>query len=146
MFTCLGKISGVSIQPVLDELRALPNVALDGSLEHSDALDRLADHRLVVNTSPSEGFSNVMLEGWSLGIPAVTLAVNPSGLLNGDRLGICARGDVLAMAAAVAALLKEQPARDAMGRRCRDYVADVHASGTVCAAFEDLVAGAAAGF
>ena len=137
-FTCLGKFAGASIRPVLDELSALPNVALDGLLEHPDALSRVADHRLVVNTSPSEGFSNVMLEGWSLGIPAVTLAVNPSGLLNGDRLGICARGDLFAMAAGVSALLAEKRALTAMGARARSYVLATHAVDQVCDAFERL--------
>jgi len=61
----------------------------------------------------------VMLEGWSLGLPSVTLAVNPSGLLTADRLGICAGGDPRVMAAAIVALLEESAARAAMGRRCR---------------------------
>ena len=101
---------------------------------------QMAGHRLVVNTSPSEGFSNVMLEGWALGRPCVTLAVNPSGLLTGDRLGICAGGDLTTMAAAVVALLAEPAARSAMGERGREYVSETHAPERVCAAFERLVA------
>jgi len=138
-FTVAGRISGASSRAAVDALERLPNVELDGPLTHAETQRRMAAHRLVINTSPSEGFSNVMLEGWSLGRPSVTLAVNPSGLLTGDRLGICAGGDLQTMAAAIAALLEEPAARAAMGRRCRDYVAAAHAAATVCEAFELLV-------
>ena len=53
-----------------------------------------------------------MLEGWSLGRPSVTLAVNPSDLLTADRLGICAGGDLQIMAAALVALRMAPHARD----------------------------------
>ena len=138
-FTAVGKISGESSRAVLAALERQPNVELDGPLSHDQTQRRLAEHRLVFNTSPSEGFSNVMLEGWSLGRPSVTLAVNPSGLLTGDDLGICAGGDIAVLAAAVVALLAEPAARAAMGRRCREYVARVHAGARVVEAFERLV-------
>ena len=138
-FTVAGRISGESSRAALAILELLPNVDLVGSLPHAQTQRCLAEHRLVINTSPSEGFSNVMLEGWSLGRPSVTLAVNPSGLLSGDRLGICAGGALEQMAAAIAALLEEPGVRAAMGRRCREYVAATHAPATVCAAFERLV-------
>ena len=89
-FTVVGKLSAESSRPALEDLKRLPNVELDGPLAHAETQRRIAEHRLVINTSPSEGFSNAMLEGWSLGRPSVTLAVNPSGLLTADRLGICA--------------------------------------------------------
>jgi glycosyltransferase involved in cell wall biosynthesis len=139
-FTVVGRIGGESSSTALEALERLPNVRLDGQLTHAETQRRMAEHRLVINTSPSEGFSNVMLEGWSLGRPSVTLAVNPSDLLAADRLGICAGGDVRAMAAAIVALLEESKARGAMGSRCRDYVVATHASAAVCAAFEGLVA------
>lgn len=142
-FTVVGKLSGESSRAAVAALERLPNVTLDGARSHAETQRRMAEHRLVMNTSPSEGFSNVMLEGWALGRPSVTLAVNPSSLLSDDRLGICAGGDPLVMAAAIAALLDEPAAREAMARRCREYVAATHAAPAVCAAFERLAAGAA---
>jgi glycosyltransferase involved in cell wall biosynthesis len=138
-FTVAGTIRGESSHAALQALEALPNVELDGSLSHGQTQRRMAEHRLVINTSPSEGFSNVMLEGWSLGRPSVTFAVNPSGLLTGDGLGVCAGGDICVMAAAIVALLEESAARSAMGRRCREYVARVHSGERVVEAFERLV-------
>lgn len=138
-FTVAGRISGESSHAAVEALERLPNVELDGPLSHVETQRRMAEHRLVINTSPSEGFSNVMLEGWSLGRPSVTLAVNPSDLLTADRLGICAGGDLQAMAAATVALLEEPAARAAMGRSCRAYVASFHSGERVTEAFEGLV-------
>ncbi len=138
-FSVAGTISGETSRPVKERLERLPNVELVGPLTHPETQRCMAEHRLVINTSPSEGFSNVMLEGWALGRPAVTLTVNPSGLLDGDRLGVCSGGDVTAMAAAIVALLEEPAAREAMGRRCREYIADTHSAEAVCATFERLV-------
>ncbi len=140
-FTVAGVLEGESHQATVGLLESLPNVRLAGALAHAETLQAIAAHRLVINTSPSEGFSNVMLEGWALGRPCVTLAVNPSGLLTDDRLGVCAGGDLEAMAAAVAALLDERAVRAAMGARGREYVRETHAPERVCAAFESAVAG-----
>ncbi len=141
-FTVAGELMGDTHIRAIERLASLPNVDMRGSLPHDETQAAIAGHRLVLNTSPSEGFSNVMLEGWALGRPCVTLAVNPSRLLTGDRLGVCAGGDLAAMAAAVVALLEEHDVRNAMGARGRRYVAATHAPAVVCAAFEKL-AGAA---
>jgi glycosyltransferase involved in cell wall biosynthesis len=140
-FTVAGRLEGESHRATIELLQSLPNVRLTGRLAHGEAQRAIAGHRLVINTSPSEGFSNVMLEGWALGRPCVTLAVNPSGLLSGDRLGICAGGDLVTMAGAVTALLAEPQARVAMGERGREYVRETHTPERVCAAFEAALAG-----
>jgi glycosyltransferase involved in cell wall biosynthesis len=137
-FTVAGILGGESSRAAREALERLPNVRLEGPLTHGRTLRCMAAHRLVINTSPSEGFSNVMLEGWSLGLPSVTFAVNPSSLLSADRLGICAGGDPQVMAAAIVALLEEPAARAAMGRRCRAYVARVHGAQGVVDTFLEL--------
>jgi glycosyltransferase involved in cell wall biosynthesis len=137
-FTVAGTLKGESHRETIELLGSLANVRLTGSLPHGETQRAIATHRLVINTSPSEGFSNVMLEGWALGRPSVTLAVNPNRLLAGDRLGICAGGDLLTMAAAVAGLLAEPEARAAMGERGREYVRETHTPERVCEAFERL--------
>jgi glycosyltransferase involved in cell wall biosynthesis len=139
-FTVIGALMQDTPRGGIAALRGMANVDVVGDLAYDETQRRLAAHRMVINTSPSEGFSNVMLEGWALGRPTVTLAVNPSGLLTGDRLGICAGGDLVAMAAAVVALLREPQAYAAMASRCREYVAAAHGADAVCDAFEKLVA------
>jgi len=134
-FTVIGHLTGESSRAPREALDGMPNVRLLGPQPHTATQRRIVEHRLVLNTSPSEGFSNVMLEGWALGRPSVTLAVNPSELLSTDRLGICAHGDLYALAAAIAALLAEPAAWLAMGARCRDYVSRVHDAGHVVDTF-----------
>jgi glycosyltransferase involved in cell wall biosynthesis len=137
-FTVAGELVGGEHAAAVERLTTLPNVDVRGSLSHDETQRLIAAHRLVVNTSPSEGFSNVMLEAWALGRPCVTLAVNPSGLLTGDRLGVCAASDLTTMAAAVIALLDDPDVRAAMGARGRRYVPAVHGPGVVCGRFESL--------
>jgi glycosyltransferase involved in cell wall biosynthesis len=141
-FTVVGRLRSQEHATAIARLAALANVEVTGPLSHGETLRRIAGHRLVINTSPSEGFSNVMLEGWSLGRPAVSLASDPSRLLGEGRLGFCAGGAVETMAAGIAALLAEDDARLSMGRRCREYVAALHAPEKACVALERLVAGA----
>jgi glycosyltransferase involved in cell wall biosynthesis len=139
-FTVVGALEAGDAGPTVRTLRELPNVELTGALSHADTQRRLARSRLVLNTSPSEGFSNVMLEGWSLGRPSVTLCVDPDGLLSEQGLGVCAGGDVLCMAKAVKGLLADDARRDEMAARCRAYVAGRHGAEGVAQAFEALAA------
>lgn len=137
-FTVVGALEAGAAAPTVSTLRELANVELTGALPHADAQRHIARSRLILNTSPSEGFSNVMLEGWSLGRPSVTLWVDPDGLLNEQGLGVCAEGDVLRLAKAVKGLLGDDARRDAMAARCREYVAGRHGADHVAEAFEAL--------
>jgi glycosyltransferase involved in cell wall biosynthesis len=139
-FTVAGTLDSRSEGTTIESLRRLANVDVVGPLSHEETQMQIARHRLVINTSPSEGFSNVMLEGWSLGRPSVTLSVNPSGLLTDGYLGMCADGDLEEMTAAVGSLVQDDQARGAMAARCREYVASTHSPGVVCRWFEQAVA------
>jgi glycosyltransferase involved in cell wall biosynthesis len=138
-FTIVGTLRSRERGSAIARLGALANVEVTGSLTHDETLRTIAGHRLVINTSPSEGFSNVMLEGWSLGRPSVTLAVDPSRLLSEGGLGLCAGGDLTVMTQAITGLLHDDPAQAVMAERCRDYVSRVHAPEAVCQALERLV-------
>jgi glycosyltransferase involved in cell wall biosynthesis len=140
-FTVVGNLSGESHRRAIDALGRLPNVRLTGPLAHDETQREIAAHRIVINTSPSEGFSNVMLEGWALGRPTVTLSVNPSGLLTHGRLGVCAGGDLQRLAAGIRGLLADPETCGAIGARARDYIRAVHAPERVCAAFERAAMG-----
>ena len=138
----------------LERLKALSNIDVFGLLDYQEAQQVIARSRLVLNTSFAEGFSNVMLEGWALGTPAVTLTVNPSGLLADGRwpradgqprdyrgaLGACARGDIDLLAQLIDKAIGDDAALRDVGRRCRAYVREVHSADAVCARYEDLAA------
>jgi glycosyltransferase involved in cell wall biosynthesis len=133
-------------------LACLPNVDVLGRLEYAQLQGAISASRLVLNTSSSEGFSNVMLEGWSLGRPSLTLAVNPNGLLGAGcwparhpagpqrDLGACAQGDPELLRRLLVEALDDVEGREAAGRRSVAYVQEVHSADRVCQRYEDLAA------
>ena len=97
---------------------------------------------MVVNTAAWEGLSNVMLEGWALYRPTVSLSVDPNGLLGSGELGACAGGDVEGDGRdARLRLARDDAARREIGARCASYVARVHGADAACAQYEALFDG-----
>ena len=137
-FAVVGEMSGLVGGDVHRRLVALPKVTLLGSLAHEETLRHIAASRVVVNTSPSEGVSNVMLEGWALGKPFVSLRVDPNRLLSQRGFGASAGGDEDEMARLLLGLLEDDARREAAGRAARDYVRSVHGADHVCGRFELL--------
>ena len=139
-FAVAGRFQSAAAQAAADELSRRPNVEWLGELEHAAVLRAIAASKLVVNTSAWEGLSNVMLEGWALGRPTVSLAVDPNGLLSDGRLGATGGGDMGALRAHLRRLLGDDAARRAAGERALGYVRRTHDAGVVVAAYETLVA------
>lgn len=77
-----------------EEMGKLANVKLKGRLRHSEALQLLANARALINTSEHEGFPNVFLEAWAMGIPVLSLRVNPGNIFDTSNMGICFRDDI----------------------------------------------------
>jgi glycosyltransferase involved in cell wall biosynthesis len=149
LVAALGEVSFEIVGPVkdsvpptlVDQLLQASNVRYLGRLPHAAAWDRIRRSRVLINTSPVEGFANVMLEAWAVGIPVVSLAADPNGLLSGpDPFGRCARGSVAAMVTMIRSMLADDEGRKATGRRASEYVRNVHSPSTICGQLEDLVA------
>ena len=139
-FQVVGRLSGVAAAAAIQRLGALGNVSMTGPLSHGEVLTVLARSRVVLNSSPSEGFSNTMLEGWSLGKPAVSLRVDPNRLLSSGRLGRCGGGSLARTRDALRELLANDGMRRVLGDRCRDYVGSVHSADAVCHQYEAVLA------
>lgn len=137
-FAVVGSLTAASIGEDVARLQSLSNVALLGAQTYDETQHSIARSRVVLNTSPVEGFSNVMLEGWALAKPALTLSVNPSDLLAEDGLGRCAGGSVDRLATLLQQSLADEAWLAAAGQRTRDYVRAVHGADTVCARYEQL--------
>lgn len=137
-FKIVGRLNSSEIQPLLIALKNQQNVQIPGFLFYQDVLMAIATAKTVINTSPSEGFSNVMLEAWSLAKPTITLNVNPNNLLGHGKMGYCAGGDIPAMATAIRRYLIDDDERKKIGKRCREYVASEHNPDKVCALYEKL--------
>lgn len=76
----------------------------------------------VVNTSRFEGMSNVTLEGWAHGVPALTLAHDPDGLIAQHGLGEFADGDWDRFVAAAQRLWASRSDDSELSARCRAHV------------------------
>lgn len=123
----------------LNELKQASHVCLTGPLSHAETMQVMAQSRLVINTSRVEGFSNVMLEGWALGRPMVSLNVDPDNLLSTGKLGHCAGGNLDKMSSSIRQLLSNAQEYQAVSQRGREYIQENYEAGAICEQYEALV-------
>ena len=83
-FTVIGDVQDDRYgRPLVNRINLLPNVT-----HHTDKDNTfvnqylLKEASLVVNTSKSEGFSNVFIQSWLRGVPVLSLNSNPDGLFD----------------------------------------------------------------
>jgi glycosyltransferase involved in cell wall biosynthesis len=139
-FEIVGPVRTTVPQSTIDRLLHAPNVRYLGKLPHALAWARMRRSRILVNTSPLEGFANVMLEAWAVGTPVVSLSHDPNGLLSREEpLGFCAGGSLADMVSMIRRLLADDEGRASAGRRAAEYVRKAHSPSEICRQFEELV-------
>ncbi len=109
----------------------LPNLELLGPQPRSLMLERIARAVAVISTSHYEGMPNTLLEGWSRGVPALTLHHDPDGVIRRERIGFCAAGDASALADHARALWAGRDGDSELHERCRDYALREHSPDVV---------------
>jgi glycosyltransferase involved in cell wall biosynthesis len=116
---------------ILEAERELDNLTLLPP-QPRDELGRRIDAAVaVVNTSESEGMSNVLLEAWSRGVPALALAHDPDGVIEREGLGWFADGSLDELASLAQRAWDARTDQTAVAERCRDYVAREHSPASV---------------
>jgi len=110
---------------LLREIDAVPNLDYLGARTRDEVHDALADARVLVNTSHSEGFSNTFIEAWMCEVPVVSLLVDPDGLLREHGLGFLS-GTEEQLARDVRRLVDDERLRSEMGKRCREHALRHH--------------------
>jgi Glycosyl transferases group 1 len=93
-FMIVGQPNDLDSVRVFEDLKKLKNADVKGRYKHSDTLQLLAKAKAIINTSHFEGFPNVFLEAWAMGIPALSLNVNPGNIFDRYELGICFKNDL----------------------------------------------------
>lgn len=82
-------------QPIMDKVQLLPNVYHYSGKDNifvNDFIEQKAS--LVVNSSSSEGFSNVFIQSWLKGVPVLSLNSNPDQLLSqNSEFGVFCNND-----------------------------------------------------
>lgn len=137
-FEIAGFLNKSYLSPGWKILERSKNVRLLGQLSPSETIKAISRNKIVINTSPSEGFSNVFLEAWLLAKPVVTLHVNPNNLLHDKGFGYCADGDITCMTKTILYYLNNDIVRREAGCRGRVYAETTHSPDRVCQRYEAL--------
>ncbi|MBM4355369.1 MAG: glycosyltransferase family 4 protein [Deltaproteobacteria bacterium] len=115
-----------------------PNLRFSGPLPYEQAFARFSAARVVVSTSRNEGFPNVFLQAWQLGIPVVSLQADPGAVISTHGLGRVSGGHLDRMAEHVRDLLANPAEREAAGRRAMAYVERHHSAAAVAGRYLEL--------
>jgi glycosyltransferase involved in cell wall biosynthesis len=105
---------------------AVPNLTYLGKLPIEEVNARLARAHLFVNTSLVEGFANTFIQAWMRQVPVLSLNVDPDGLLEQERIGLCAGGSEPELLNAVRTWLADDALREQTGKRAQCYAEQNH--------------------
>ena len=143
-FAVAGEIAvGGELQTSLEaRLLALKNLTYFGPQNHNRVMALIERSRVLVNTSAAEGFPNTMLEAWSVGVPVVSLSVDPGGIIERERLGLLSRTGA-GLKHDVATLARTESLNLQFGSRGLAYVRRVHGLEAACEALTRALPGAA---
>ncbi len=122
------------------EASRVPNLELLAPRPRDELLELYGQVTAVVNTSRLEGFPNSFLEAWARATPALSLSVDPDGVIAEHGLGLVAGGSAERLGAEVRAYRRDPDAARAAGVRARAYVKKVHDPAVVGERWAALVA------
>jgi glycosyltransferase involved in cell wall biosynthesis len=118
---------------------SLPNLELLSRRPREALSDLYARAIAIVNTSRHEGFPNTFLEGWARGVPAVSLRIDPDGVIARHGIGGAAGGSLDAAAQMIRRYFEDPSAARADGEAGQRYIAQTHAPEVVTASWLSLV-------
>jgi len=91
---CLGNVSKEYENSLtFKKIKEQDNLILVGRVGNEKVAGYISKVNFVLNTSPSEGLSNVFLEGWSQEKPIISFRVDPNKYLKNGKAGFCAENN-----------------------------------------------------
>jgi glycosyltransferase involved in cell wall biosynthesis len=108
------------------ESKDVPNLEVLGPRSHSELGGLMARAVASVNTCEFEGMPNVLLEGWSRGVPALVLNHDPSGVVEEHGLGDFAHGSSERLVELARRQWNSRNQREALSEECRRYIQTYH--------------------
>jgi glycosyltransferase involved in cell wall biosynthesis len=126
-------VSSVVRARLEERAAGLSNVAYLGPRRAPDVLAALRESRVLVSTSESEGFPNSMLEAWSVGVPVVSLSIDPGGVIEREGIGLVARS-ATRLRQQVQLLTRNRTLNEDLGGRGLAYVGQQHGADRVIGA------------
>jgi len=115
--------------------KTLPNVDFVERVPYHEIQDVYDGAKIFVNTSEWEGWPNSFIQSGLGAAALLSLDVNPDGLFEKYRLGICAEGDFQKMVAGARAMLADCAALESMQKECARFVGEMHDNGKETDAF-----------
>ncbi len=89
---CLGNITeNFKKTKIFQQIKKQKNLILLGRVPMEEVSTYISRADFILNTSPSEGLSNVFLEGWDQNKPVISYIVNPNQYLTIGEAGFCAQ-------------------------------------------------------
>ena len=89
LIVIIGQPTDNKSKKIYKRLQKIENVVLTGRLNHKETIQLIASAKALINTSNFEGFPNIFLEAWAVGVPVISLKVNPGNVIDKYSLGIC---------------------------------------------------------
>jgi glycosyltransferase involved in cell wall biosynthesis len=126
-----------------DEVRAaaerLPNFELLAPRSREAVLELYPRAVAVVNTSVFEGFPNTFMEGWARGVPALSLRLDPDGMIERHGIGAVAGDSLDRFADAARELWHTRLDRGALAQASRRYIEETHSPAAVGPRWAQLI-------
>jgi len=121
-------------------MHRLKNLEYKGSCQFEVVIQLLMSSKVLVNTSSWEGFPNSMLDAWSVGVPVVSLQIDPGGVIRHEGLGLVS-GNLSQIILDIMKLVVERSLNCEMGSKGQNYVQRVHSLEAVSEGFEQILPG-----
>jgi hypothetical protein len=134
----VGQPNDTAAVPIFEQISKLENADVRGRIKHSDTLQLMANAKALINTSENEGFPNVFLEAWPMGVPVLSLKVNPGNVFDNPDLGVCFNGDLLKMKE----YINHYEATPGNKEKMRSYVTAFHDFNTAAERFLTMLSNA----
>jgi len=129
----------------LQQAETLDNVNIRGVVQHEAIADVYRNANVMLCTSEYEGFPNVFLEAWSLGLPAVT-SFDPDNIVSQQEIGVVG-SDVATLADGLQNVLEDGSMWLNCSANARKYFVENHQIDAAMQGFEtalqDVVASTA---
>jgi glycosyltransferase involved in cell wall biosynthesis len=104
----------------------LPNLVVHEPRPRAEIGALISRAVAIVNTSEYEGMSNVVLEGWARGVPALAFSHDPDGLVAAHGLGAFAAGSRERLVELARELWASRADQSETAARCVAYVRTEH--------------------
>ncbi len=97
------------------------NIDYYGEVEPEKVLQLTASSKILVNTSITEGFPNTFIQAWMLGVPVVSLKVDPDNLIKENGLGIVCDDNIEYAAEKIEELLGNEHQYSVLSSKCKSF-------------------------